>query len=149
MKAKGGSAVSAVEPTIPEETFAADDAKPGKVAKAKAKEIETKTGKYGSVKAKAFKPSDTNEADSKTEKTAESDDASNEKTEEKNDWIEIELVGEDDNPIPGEKYEVTLPDGSLASGTLDGDGFARIEGFDPGECQISFPALDKEAWEKL
>ena len=36
----------------------------------------------------------------------------------------------------------------LSTGTLDGDGFARVEGFDPGECMVTFPNLDKEAWEK-
>jgi type VI secretion system secreted protein VgrG len=134
MKVKSGSAVTAVQPTKPVETFAADDAKPAQVAKAKAKQIETKTGKYGSTKAKAFKPSDTkNES----------------KIDEKKDWIEIELVGEDDSPISGEKYQVTLPDGTVASGTLDGDGFARIEGFDSGDCKVSFPELDKAAWEIL
>ncbi len=64
-------------------------------------------------------------------------------------WIEIELVDEEGNPIPGEKYKVTLPDGkTVAQGTLDEKGFARIEGIDPGTCKITFPNLDKDAWEK-
>jgi type VI secretion system secreted protein VgrG len=64
-------------------------------------------------------------------------------------WIEIELVDESDQPVPGQRYEITLPDGSVAKGTLDEKGFARVEGIDPpGTCQVCFPELDKEAWEK-
>ena len=44
--------------------------------------------------------------------------------------------------------EIELPDGSVASGSLDPKGFARIEGIEPGQCKISFPDLDKDAWEK-
>ena len=72
-----------------------------------------------------------------------------EEEEKKASWIEIELVGEDDEPIPGEKYKITLPDESVAEGTLDEKGFARIEGFEKGSCKVSFPRLDKEAWEKI
>ncbi len=67
----------------------------------------------------------------------------------KKSWIEIELVDEDDNPVPGEKYKVTLPDGkTVAEGTLDEMGYAKISGIDPGTCKITFPTLDKDAWEK-
>jgi type VI secretion system secreted protein VgrG len=68
--------------------------------------------------------------------------------ESKKSWIEIELVDEDGNPVPGETYCVTTPDGAVAQGSLDENGFARIEGMDPGTCKITFPALDKDAWEK-
>jgi hypothetical protein len=72
-----------------------------------------------------------------------------EEEKEKKSWIEIELVDEDKNPIPGERYKVTLPDGkTVAEGTLDENGFARVDGIDPGSCKITFPKLDKEAWEK-
>lgn len=134
MKPKSGKAVTAVEPTTPEEAFAADEAKTGDVAKVKAKQQENKKGKYGPIKAPAFKPADPDEAE--------------ESEEEKTSWIEIELLDEEDNPVPGEKYEIELPDGSMASGTLDGDGFAKVEGFDAGECKVCFPNLDKSAWEK-
>ncbi len=69
--------------------------------------------------------------------------------EKKKSWIEIELVDEDNNPVPGERYKITLPDGkTLAEGTLDEKGFARVDGIDPGTCKITFPRLDKDAWEK-
>jgi hypothetical protein len=34
----------------------------------------------------------------------------------------------------------------VADGTLDEKGFARVEGFEPGQCEITFPELDEEAW---
>lgn len=61
-------------------------------------------------------------------------------------WVEIELVGEDDSPIPGEKYTIELPGGRLVEGTLDDQGTVRIEGIPPGLCRVSFPDLDKSAW---
>lgn len=61
-------------------------------------------------------------------------------------FIEIELVDEDGNAVAGEFYEITLPDGSVADGQLDDNGRARVDGIDPGSCQITFPDLDKDAW---
>jgi type VI secretion system secreted protein VgrG len=62
-------------------------------------------------------------------------------------WIEIELVDEDGKPVPGEEYAITLPNGSVASGTLNEKGFVHIDGIDPGSCKVTFPNLDKDAWE--
>ncbi len=62
-------------------------------------------------------------------------------------WLEIELVDDEGNPVPGELYVVELPDGSTVSGRLDGNGFARLEGIDPGTAKVSFPELDKELYE--
>jgi hypothetical protein len=46
------------------------------------------------------------------------------------------------------KYRITLPDGeTVAEGTLDDKGFARVDGIEPGTCKITFPDLDKDAWE--
>ncbi len=42
---------------------------------------------------------------------------------------------------------ITLPDGStVATGTTDEKGRARVEGIDPGTCKVTFPELDKDAW---
>lgn len=66
----------------------------------------------------------------------------------KNSFVEIELVDEDGKPVPGERYQITLPNGRVATGTLDGKGKGRVEGFDPGTCKVTFPRLDKDTWEK-
>jgi hypothetical protein len=56
-------------------------------------------------------------------------------------------VNKKNKPVPGEKYRVTLPDGTtVAEGTLDSKGHARVEGIDPGTCKVTFPDLDKNAW---
>ncbi len=129
---KKGQPVTPIDPAEPDAALEADAADPGEVAEAKARERQTQAGKYGAAKAPPYKPPEDRPRDGEDKKTA---------------WIEIELVGEDDKPIPGEKYEITLPDGSVASGTLDADGLARVEGFEPGQCKVSFPDLDQDAWE--
>ena len=73
----------------------------------------------------------------------------NDDEDKKTHWIEIELVDEQDNPVPGEQYRINHPDGVEAYGYLDSKGFARITGIQsPGSCQITFPELDQEAWER-
>ena len=63
-------------------------------------------------------------------------------------WIEIELVDEENQPVPGETYRIELPDGPVVEGNLDSRGRARHEGIVRGSCQITFPNLDKDAWKK-
>jgi hypothetical protein len=128
---KSGKAGKAVAPAAPNEAEDADIADPGQMAEIKAEQMETKSGKYGSEKVKPFKP------------------PKEEEKKEELSWIEIEMVDEDDEPVPGEKYKITLPDDSVAEGTLDGKGFARIDGIESGTCKITFPELDKDAWEKI
>jgi hypothetical protein len=72
-----------------------------------------------------------------------------EKREEKT-WIGIHLVDDDDppNPIPYKKYRVTLPDHSEREGMLDENGFARLNGVDPGKCEVTFPDLDASDWKQ-
>jgi len=64
-------------------------------------------------------------------------------------WIEIVLVDETDEPVPGERFQITLPDGTRVSGALDSEGFARLDGIDSGVCEVSFPNLDRDAWEPV
>ncbi|HZN44856.1 MAG TPA: hypothetical protein VFB56_05980, partial [Nitrospiraceae bacterium] len=74
-------------------------------------------------------------------------DPSSEESKQKKSWIEIELADEKNKPVPGEKYRITLPDGTVvAEGALDTKGFARVDGIDPGTCKVTFPNLDKDAW---
>ena len=131
MSPKSGSPGSAVAPADPAKPHEADKADPVDTAEAKARQREAQSGKYGSQKVEAHKPPE--DAEEKKKKTA---------------WIEIELVGEDGGAMPGEAYRITLPDGTVASGTLDEKGRARVEGIEPGSCRITFPELDEEAWAK-
>ena len=128
---KSGSAGSIVAPAEPAAADDADSADPGEVEEVKAEQKEKQSGKYGTTPVTPYKPP-----------------AEGEEEEEKTSWIEIELVDEDDQPVTGEKYEITLPDGRVAKGTTDNKGLARIDKIDPGNCQITFPDLDKDAWEK-
>ena len=61
-------------------------------------------------------------------------------------WIEVQLIGEDGQPVPGVSYAITLPDGTKREGTLDDQGLVRLDGIPAGSCQVSFPALDQDAW---
>jgi hypothetical protein len=64
----------------------------------------------------------------------------------KTSWISIELLDDDGKPVPGEAYQITVPDGTVVQGSLDDKGRAKVSGFDPGTCKISFPNLDKDVW---
>jgi len=129
---KSGNAGSAVTPADPDAAKEADKADPGEVEKVKAEQRQTQTGKYGSVQVKPYKPPETEEEKKK-----------------KKSWIEIELVDKKDKPVPGMPYEVRLSDGeTVASGTLDDKGLARIEGIEAGTCKVSFPTLHKSIWER-
>ncbi|TVQ62670.1 MAG: hypothetical protein EA378_04895 [Phycisphaerales bacterium] len=121
---KAGKAVSPLAPKAPDE---ADVADPGQVEEIKAEQRQTESGKYGSQEVTPFK---------------------RDEDEPKTGWIEIELIDMDDHPVPGAAYEIKLPDGTVASGALDSKGFARVEGFEAGQCEITFPELDQDAWEQ-
>lgn len=135
---KSGKKVSPEKPAKPKEPYAADEADPGKVEEAKAKDRKTKSGKYGSTPVTPFEPRSRATGDASTDAA----DAEEETT-----WIEVELLDEQDNPVGGERYEVELPDGTTARGTLDNEGFASITGIPPGNCKVTFPDLDQASWE--
>ena len=62
-------------------------------------------------------------------------------------WIEIEFLDEAGTPVPGERYKIKLPNGKFVRGTLDENGFARVEGIPPGSCEVTFTRYDESAWE--
>ena len=64
-------------------------------------------------------------------------------------WIEIELIDDDDKPISNKKYMITLPDGTLKEGTLDQNGWARVEAIPNGTCEVTFPEIDEKAWKLM
>lgn len=129
---KSGNPGSPVPPADPQKPEPADKADPGAMDEVKAEQRETQTGKYGSVPIEPHKIITDPEERKK-----------------KPSWIEIVLVDEEDKPIPGEAYQVVLPDGSVQNGSLNEKGFARIDAIDPGSCRVSFPNLDKKDWEKI
>jgi type VI secretion system secreted protein VgrG len=141
--ALSGSAGSAVSPLSPTDPAVADDATPGQ------NDVPTATpGTLATGSASNVSPIT---ASSAAPKSAASDapthDPNAPENQEKKHWIEIQLNDEDGKPVPGEAYKVTLPDGTtVADGTLDDKGFARVDNIDPGTCQVTFPNLDKDAW---
>jgi hypothetical protein len=66
----------------------------------------------------------------------------------KTSWIEIKLVDETGAPVPGEKYRIELPDGSVREGVLGPEGTAWQGNLDPGTCKITFPDLDASEWRR-
>lgn len=127
---KSGTAPSAVSPADPKNACEADDAKPGEMTEVKARQKESDAGDGGG--GDPHKPP-----------------KSQEEREKKKSWIEIAMVNEKGKPVTGMPYKITLPDGAtFAEGTLDEKGLARVDGIEPGSCKITFPTLDREAWEK-
>jgi hypothetical protein len=61
-------------------------------------------------------------------------------------WLAIELKDAEGRPVPHARYVVTLPDGSTREGTLNKNGYAREDGVNPGQCQVSFPELEAQSW---
>jgi uncharacterized protein (DUF2345 family) len=60
--------------------------------------------------------------------------------------ISIELVDDDGKPVKNERFEVKLPDGTTITGFLDDNGKAMVDSPTEGQCDVSFPDLDKDEW---
>ncbi len=62
-------------------------------------------------------------------------------------FIEIQLVDMICEPVPNERYRITMPDGGVREGALDYRGRARVDGIEQsGQCRVTFPDLDQDAW---
>jgi hypothetical protein len=57
------------------------------------------------------------------------------------DWIQIELIDNEGNPIPNEDYILYLADGSERRGKLNSDGLYRENNIPPGTYIVTFPNL--------
>jgi hypothetical protein len=118
-----------VTPAAPGEVFDADLADPGEMAKIKAEQIKNKKGKYGSTKVPGGGSSGGDDEDD-------------------SGWVDIVLLDQHDQPVTGQRYEITLTDGRVVRGTTDSKGGGRAAGFAPGSCKVAFPDVDKDAWQK-
>ena len=127
--ALAGSPGSIVPPTPPAEADPADDNKPGSKMTLEKRSLARKERTF-------------------MQSTATDSETSDDDKDKKKSWIKLKLVDEEGKPVPGESYKVTLPDGRVASGSLNEKGEAEVKGIDPGSCKITFPNLDKDAWEE-
>lgn len=57
-------------------------------------------------------------------------------------WVIIELKDEQGDPVPSERYVITLPSGEDKEGKLDEKGYAKIEGIPKEGCNVRFPDID-------
>jgi hypothetical protein len=61
-------------------------------------------------------------------------------------WVAIEVVDEGGVGVEGVSYSITTPDNQQYTGATDANGGARIDNIPAGQCQISFPELDKDSY---
>jgi len=59
------------------------------------------------------------------------------------DWIEIDLRDINGQIVPNEDYTIHLPDGKKRDGTLDSNGYARVEDIPPGKFTVEFSKYGK------
>jgi hypothetical protein len=64
-------------------------------------------------------------------------------------WVGIHLHDQDRVAVANAAYRLMLPDGTIVSGELNKRGRVRVEGIDPGTCQVSFPEFDGGAWSRV
>ena len=83
----------------------------------------------------------------KLERTSEGRKEKRHKEDEtKKSWIAIKFINEAGEPVPGIRYRITTPGGRrVASGNTNKEGKAMVKCIDPGNCEITFPDLDKDA----
>jgi hypothetical protein len=71
-----------------------------------------------------------------------------EKQKEKKAWIEIILEDMEGKPVPNVRYRITPPGGGAPKeGRLNEHGQAGYYQIEPGQCKVTFPDLDKDAWD--
>ena len=78
-------------------------------------------------------------------------DAEEEQEEEQEQWtwVGLQFVGEDDQPVAHESFELKLPDGSVKRGRTDSYGYADTQNiYGEGDCELTFVDLDQDAWKE-
>jgi hypothetical protein len=63
--------------------------------------------------------------------------------------FELALTDELGQALPGQPYELTLPNGKVATGISDEMGIVKIAEVGKGVCQLSLPTLDADVWSLL
>jgi hypothetical protein len=61
-------------------------------------------------------------------------------------WVSIELLDQDGAPMAFERFVVIAGNGVTREGRLDVRGRAKVDGLVPGDCKVTFPALDAREW---
>ena len=62
------------------------------------------------------------------------------------EWIEIQLVDEDDQPVPNVAYEIELTDKRVRRGVTNMNGVVRYDRIPGGTCKFTFTKLDEGTW---
>nr|MBN2276482.1 PAAR domain-containing protein [candidate division Zixibacteria bacterium] len=52
------------------------------------------------------------------------------------DYIELKIKDDEGNPVKGAKYKVFLTNGAVRQGTLDDNGYAKVERVPPGQVRV-------------
>jgi type VI secretion system secreted protein VgrG len=157
LSGNAGSPVSPLSPTDPDIAATANagqndvpTATPGTLATTSASDVSAIAGSgsgSSSSSAGSSSAASTPPAGQSPASDAPTHNPNAPENQDKTHWIEIQLNDDDGNPVPGEAYKITLPDGTtIADGTLDEKGYARVNNIDPGTCQVTFPNLDKDTW---
>ena len=89
------------------------------------------------------------EAETQTEAVEQGEDSTGVSEDKSKDhWIVVELVGENDEPIPNELCRITTPDGDVVEQETDSKGQVEVQQISVGDCIVEFPELDQDAWEE-
>ncbi|MCP4246027.1 MAG: type VI secretion system tip protein VgrG, partial [bacterium] len=118
-------------PAKPEDPAAADKSEPGKDMRYSGGEELLEAEGLEPVEGYEFEPPAAEEEEKETT------------------FIKIRLLNDEGEPVAGERYRVTCPDGTVKEGTLDANGMAEVTGIEPGECDVTFPDLDESAWHSI
>lgn len=65
------------------------------------------------------------------------------------EWVEVQIVDDEDNPLAGITYEIELTDGRVRRGATNAAGVIRYERIPGGTCTVRITGLDKDAYEKV
>lgn len=63
------------------------------------------------------------------------------------EWVVIELLDDEGRPVEDMACTIIDPDGTEHKGKTDSSGLLEINGISGGECRLTFPTIDGDAWE--